>query len=232
MNIIIKEFEKEITNLIRFGHHDPRTYIINPNKKVIYLNNSKVACTSLKVSLFDYNVEDNMTIHLILKHKKNEIQKKDYPNYFSFTYIRNPFERLVSCYKNKICKEKHYYDTYLGGFLLPKEGFENFVKKTLLIPDWLADRHFQSQYSLIYKKGQCTVDFIGKIETIEKSYPKLAKKYNLSPLKHYNVSPKSNWMDYYTIPIARKVYKRYKIDFKKFKYDNYYDDLLNYLKNK
>lgn len=227
----IKECEKIITNLIRFGKYNPRKYIINPEKKVIYLNNYKVACTSLQVSLFDYNVKDDSAIHSLIQ-RKYEIEKTDYPGYFFFTYVRNPLERLVSCYKNKICKEKHYFDTYLDGFLLPDEGFEAFVKKVLLIPDWLADRHFQSQYSLIYKKGKCTVDFIGKIETIETSYPKLAEKYQLSSLRHYNSTQKSNWMDYYTISMAKKVYKKYQIDFKKFGYDRYYYDLLKYLENK
>lgn len=76
------------------------------------------------------------------------------------------------------------------------------------------------------------VDFVGKMETMNDSFPKIAKKYKLSLLGHYNASKKGNWMDYYTLSTAKKVYKRYKIDFKKFGYDKYYYELLNYLKNK
>lgn len=233
MNTIIKECEKIITNLIRFGNYESRTYMINYEKKLIYLSNPKVACTSLKANLFNCNIEDDERIHSILcSHRKSEITKKDFSNYFIYTYVRNPFERLVSCYKNKVCKQKHYYDSYLCGFILPDKGFEAFVNKVFFIPDCFSDRHFRSQYSLIYKKGKCMVDFVGKIETIKESFPKLAKKYNLSPLQYYNATKKNNWMDYYTISTAKKVYKRYKMDFKKFGYDEYYYELIDYLKNK
>lgn len=228
-----KEYQQIFTNLIRFGCYDPQEYIINNEKKLIYLNNSKAACTSLKISLFNYNVKDDGRIHIILyNHKKNKIEKQDFPDYFVYTYVKNPFERIVSCYKNKIIAHPEYYKNYLGGILANITKFDDFVNRILIIPDILADRHFQSQYFLIYKNKKCTVDFIGKIETIKKSYPKLSKKYNLAPLKHYNTSQKNNWMDYYNISTAKKIYKRYKKDFKKFKYDKYYRNLLYYLKNK
>lgn len=233
MNTIIKECEKIITNLIRFGNYESRIYMINHEKKLIYLINPKIACTSLKANLFNCNTKYHERIHSILwAHGKNEIAKKDFENYFIYTYVRNPFERLVSCYKNKVCQQKHYYDSYLFGFILPDKGFDSFVNKIFFIPDFLSDRHFRSQYSLIYKKGKCMVDFIGKIETIKESFPKLAKKYNLSSLQYYNTTKKNNWMDYYTISTAKKVYKRYKKDFKIFGYNKYYYELINYLKNK
>lgn len=226
-----KQLQKLIINLSRYGNYEPREYVINDDKKIIYLNNSKVACTSIKIAIFGFNqIKDDNSVHCILRsHRKDEINKKDYKNYYIFTYVRNPFERLVSLYKNKVCEEKQYFDDYLFGFMSPDKGFEVFVKKIMLIPDFLADRHFRSQYSLIYKNGKCMVDFVGKIENIDESYKKLEKRFNLDSLPHYNSTKKTDWMDFYSVDLAKKVYKRYKKDFKQFGYTHYYYELLKHI---
>ena len=232
MNDKKKECQKNITNFIRFGSYAPREYIINPDKKIIYLNNSKVACTSIKISLFDFHMKDEENIHLVLRACSKFKIDDCCQNYFKFTYVRNPFERLVSCYKDKVVNFPDYYKNYLGGYLFKNKDFEEFVNKVVLIPDVLADRHFQSQYFLVYCNGKPLVDYIGKIENINKTYIKLIQKYMLAPLNHYNSTEKNNWMDYYSFKTATKVYKYYKKDFIKFGYVHVYKELLNYLYNK
>ncbi len=86
----------------------------------------------------------------------------DMSNY-KFTFVRNPFDRLYSCYMGKYHtaygKGTDFYgefDYYLLGYLKRDKGFENFVDKIFKIPDAWSDRHFKSQYFLIFGR-QSTV---------------------------------------------------------------------------
>lgn len=58
------------------------------------------------------------------------------------------------------------------------------------------------------------------------------EEYGLSPLENHNRTQKDNWMDYYTLDSAKKVYHRYKKDIIKFGYTEEYKELISYLKHK
>lgn len=236
MGYIIENCRIIFTNILRFGAFEKREFVVNPEKKVIYLNNPKVACTSLKTSLFEYNYNqsiDDDSVHAVLRsHYIFNLDRKILKKYFIYTYVRNPFTRLVSCYKNKVYGNRRKFGEYLFGILKEDHGFEDFAGKVIRIPDFLADQHFKSQYSFIYQNHKCLADFVGKMETMEKSYAEIQKKYELGELKHYNVTADDNWMDYYTVPLAKKVYRRYRKDFIKFGYKEEYTKLVKYLKGK
>lgn len=93
MNKINEKYHVPITNLIRFGSYETREYVINSEKKIIYLNNPKVACTSLKISLFNYNnIFDNNAIHSILRsHYKTYINREQYEDFFYFYLCKKSF---------------------------------------------------------------------------------------------------------------------------------------------
>lgn len=248
-NLVIRTIyitAKELKNLICYGRIYPVVYIVSKDKKVAYLNNSKVACSSIKASMIDEETKGTYTMSKQLGRldmRRPEKLKDDEKDFFTFTFVRNPYERLVSCYESKYHtdKEKYhlkrlYFDCYLAGYIRKDRGFDKFLDRILKLPNSLLDQHFLVQYELIYdRKGNKRVQYIGKFENLAEEFGEIQKKYDLKALPHYNnsgVGKKKNWKDYYTLETAELVYQKYKKDFECFGYENYYTELIEYLKNK
>ena len=171
--------------------------------------------------------------------KKDTIQEE----IFKFSFVRNPFDRLVSCYTDK-CKDigcvtsqgqrVRYFDYYYINGLFPKGiSFEDFVKRACRIPKRMMDRHFCPQYLFLYKRnGQCLVDYIGHLETMEQDYQVIKDRFGLADLKHVHASKRRDWKEYYTKETAQLVYRTYKKDFELFGYEQKYQELMDYLDKK
>lgn len=152
--------------------------------------------------------------------KKNEILKK-YKNYFKFTFVRNPYDRLVSCYEHWIKNEfRSNFDIYDS--VKPEMSFEEFVKAISKIPDHISDGHFRSQHTFITdRKGNLLVNFIGKIENINTDFKKVCKKTGMpyKKLSRINKKAEKNYREYYDEETKKLVQERYKKDFEMFGYE-------------
>lgn len=246
---ICKDIDKLTFDCLRVryaGHCESREWFLNKEGTVAYLNNAKVACTSIKASIAKIEKVSN---HIIADNILSQMGRRgdDIENdtCFKFTFVRNPFERLVSCYQNKYHTEKRIFGIdnrnlyfgfsharYLVGYLYQDEGFERFVENICMIPEQWEDRHFRSQYSLLFEEGKCLVDYFGQIEELPHAYEEIQMKYDLNPLEHYNKSQKREWMSYYNEKTTEMIYQKYQKDFEIFGYLKEYDKLLEYLKNK
>ena len=232
----LKSWNTLLINLLKYKKLLPSNFIVVDDKKLAYLITPKVACSSIKATFIDYEIPDNYLIHKLpwkIIHTEKSVNK----NYFKFTFVRNPFERLVSCYENKYHSDKQngipaYYDTFLFGILKKDNGFDNFALNVCKFPTFLADMHFMKQSSIIYKNNKAIVDFIGKFENLKNDFEPIRIKYSLKSLPNLNKSNKRNWMDYYSIKSAKKVYKYYRKDIELFGYQEEYDKLISYLKQK
>lgn len=209
----------------------PRTFIFDKEKEVVYLNNPKVACSSIKKSMFGeqpdiHRLPDNSIVELSSEMKQ----------YYKFTFVRNPYKRLVSCFEDKCIQ--HLDDPCWNGFynLYRVQDFSQFIRRVYLIPDIMSESHVTGQYRLVYdKEGRCLVDFVGKIENIREEYEPIRQRFDFLPLSHSNRAASltgKNWMDYYTPFTAWLVYRKYKKDFITFGYEDEYKKLKSYLKNK
>lgn len=243
MNFII------LHRLLRYRAIHPQKICINEKKKLIYVVNPKVANTSLNTSLYELKAKEYyIEIHQQVNcsgQTRMKIKKGEYQDCYVFSFVRNPYLRLISCYENKYHSDKKllgktlgclHFDNYLLGYLRKDCGFEKFAKKVANIPDCLSDFHFKSQYATLYIKGRGLPDYIGKFENLAEDFEPLRQKYDLAPLPHYNSTAKErggkNWMDYYDLHTAELVYKRYKKDFEVFGYEDEYHNLIAYLKAK
>ncbi len=214
---------RHVKNLLLFRNITPSFYFIEERKKIAYLNNSKVACSSIKASLYSITIDNKIDDDGFNKAKlslgKRVPASTRFDNYFKFTFVRNPFERIFSCYFDKVLNPKkklYFYRDYLFGYIKEGESFDSFVRKISNLPDKYSDGHFKSQYSLIHRNGKTLVDFIGKMENISEDFSHLVNTYDLDQLPHYNKTEsaqKPRSIDYFSRELVDLVYQRYRNDF-------------------
>jgi hypothetical protein len=177
-------------------------YIFSDDRKFIYFVVQKVACSSIKTALlplFDISTngyetvrKDGTTglrIHKVFDGSDYQIHKKQllaglkgpYEAYFKFAFVRNPWDRLVSCYCEKLGPNGPgmRLPADNGVELYPGMPFAEFVEAVHTIPDSQANVHFQSQYKVICGPGSdrpILVDFVGRFENLKADFDVVAKR--------------------------------------------------------
>lgn len=121
---------------------------------------------------------------------------KEFNSYYKFSFVRNPWTRLVS---------EYIFNDYISKFDFKSFVFQNFPK-----PD-LSDayRHVTPQYNFLYdSQGNLLVDFVGRFENLQVDFNIVCQKLGIAEttLPHLNSSKKN------------KALKEYK------PYFEYYDD--------
>ena len=211
--------------------------IISHKYRFVYIPIPKVACTSLLNRVAEIiHGKDVQTIlnsshrdvhtkrEKIFNTQESEICRntvealKNYSEYFKFVFVRNPFDRVHSCYVDKISMNTYGFDNNLiTKYPQMYRGmpFSEFLKCIRLMPLGEMDEHFRPQYSFFDKNH---VDYIGKLETIEEDWTKIENIIGVShkPLNIYN---KTQEVDYYDIESENLVLEIYGEDFEKFSYD-------------
>lgn len=225
-----------------FHEYDPRTFYIFDKKKLVYLAVPKVATTSILLTIsqsYDIKIKRRRIHSNPFWHRKQGKLDQSQANYYKFTFIRNPFDRLVSCYKEKIVKRYNrklppFYDSHHLS-VTENASFSEFVEIISDIPDCLADRHIKSQYATLYRKNRLLVDRVGRFEHLAENWAELAKKYNLKPellhkLSSYHFeNTHRDYRLYYTRELAEMVYKRYQKDVELLGYTDAYQELLDFI---
>jgi len=139
--------------------------------------------------------------------------------YRIFTFVRNPFDRVASWFHTlPIAKQPNM------GTTLKKQIFNQYVKEEFLnssgdinkIPSnghlWPASIHCE------YESGESFIDFIGKIEYLDKDWSRFCKQIGIPDLK---IAKKQldNYRHYYTDESIEIVSKFYKRDLELFNYE-------------
>lgn len=151
---------------------------------------------------------------------------------FKFAFVRNPYDRTVSCWLNQIAQPTAFskilfqngmhraFWRYPG--LKPGMTFPGFVKTVVDIPDETANPHFKSQSFFITDEGgQLIPDFIGRFEMLQEDFNIVCQRVGAErvQLPHRNRTAKREpWKKYYTKETKRLIYERYKRDFENFGY--------------
>lgn len=223
----------------QYGDYPYPKYMVIPEKRLIYLEMPKVANCAIKVSMLQKKIEDDYSIQKeALKYTVHSLND-EYKGYYKFTFVRNPFERIVSCYESKYHKDKKMigkvlkeleYTHYLFGYIKQDRGFTNFLFRIALIPDSYKDHHFKPQYRIVYGiDNKKRVDFVGKYENLSREYLLISKRFRLDELNVYNPTERSNYMEYYNIFTARLAYLIYRKDIQYFGYQKEYRELIDFV---
>ena len=185
------------------------TLLYLKKNKSAYSLNCKVACTSITKSIIDTELGISLNNEnygdILVAAQNNKLYKtiKQIDNrYTKFSVVRNPYTRIISCYKNKFTNignlmyQGFEFDGYLGGVLHRNMSFEEFVRIICQIPDHLCDRHFRSQFYGI-NLMQIPRSNIHKLEDVDLNI--ILNKYGISLGKKENVSnTDTNVSDYFS----------------------------------
>jgi len=164
-----------------------------------------------------YNHLKNSDIKLELDHAHGVYYPvKFYQNYFKFAFVRNPWDRLVSCWWNKVIAGNEFNFDELT--LSKLKIFEYFVDHIADMDIENCNIHYRLQSSLIDLNN---VDYIGRMETFEKDLLFIFDKIGIND-KHIETRNKSAnrspYQTYYNDKLAAKVEDLYRKDIQIFNY--------------
>lgn len=150
------------------------------------------------------------------------------PDFFRFTFVRNPFNRLLSSYLDKIvgsAQEKGYVD----GFWKRKYGsakeqytFSEFVEYIAESPDNMRDKHWRTQHRITLS-SYIDYTFVGRFEMLTEHLLHVndisgIDFSNIKEISPHKTNANSKLREFYTDDITERVRNIYKIDFDTFCY--------------
>lgn len=182
----------------------PNNIIIKDHKIILFLP-AKCANTSIKKAL-GYDKD------WYLRNKITACEAKKYTDYKKYIFVRNPYQRLVSCYRNKARKDRKYMGFAKNGF--PKDGsFAEFVRFVVNTPPEVQDVHARPYYVDSYCQYKRVPDIAIHVKDLSKRWKEIQSIIGCADINHENSSGVYNLEQYYTPELKELVYQYYKKDF-------------------
>ena len=153
--------------------------------------------------------EDNL--FLLMRRMKNGLLKEEktptieqYNTYFKFTFVRNPWSRAVSWYKNVIRDDIHRHSHNIKKDCT----FEEFFKVHL-------DNTWALRSQLFWLRNYCgnlPLDFIGRFERLDEDFAKVCERLEIPDgnLPKLIMSESKPYTDYYNNELVDIIAKKYK----------------------
>ncbi len=197
----------------------------------VYIDIAKVASSSIKATLaltLNLSMPDGNPHNVVFPHPPQPAATggRAYPLWYTFAFVRNPWDRLVSCYRDKIGGEvadftgfaetgvAHCLDRFDA--FKANMSFNDFVRAVAVIPDEEADEHFRSQVDYITNaKGVVAIDFVGRYEQLDQDFASVVRQINLpndTTLPRLQAAKPVNYRSYYTPETEALVATRYARD--------------------
>lgn len=223
----------------------PTRYIVSDEHRFVYFVVQKVACSSIKTALlplFDFEEsgprlvrEDQTTaVHPLFTESRYQLQNREflnglengrYDSYFKFSFVRNPWDRLVSCYLQKLDPEgQHVRKRYLGLTLREGASFRQFAEAVCEVSDEEANSHFRSQHVALYNEdGELLPDFTGRFENLQEDFALVGAKIGAPRLELPHLTPSLSrkgryYRDFYDAELEERVGERFRKDIELFGY--------------
>jgi chondroitin 4-sulfotransferase 11 len=206
----------------------------------VYIDLAKVASSSLKATFaavlgldLDTVGGDPHELEFPRPPEASRVGERLYPGLYTFAFVRNPWDRLLSCYRDKIEGQVEGFTRFsesgvarcLARFdaFSANMSFEEFVHAVALIPDADADEHFRSQHKYLTNvRGEIAVDFVGRYENLESDFRHIAERMGLPTgisLPRLQANPRLvHYADYYTVATRDVVATRFAQDIALFSY--------------
>jgi len=198
--------------LVRVNVGEGYNLTIGKSPKFIWYRNAKVATRTTLNALDQTGI-----IYQIREAASVNYNPSDLDTYFKFAFVRNPWDRLVSGWKNriagKIAQGPKWYGTISKNF----DGLIDFLETLDLTQ---CDPHFRLQTCLIPLEA---VDFLGRFETFDSDFKKVLAQLDIkSAIKLHRKNATKNrhpYQHYYTPELRDRVAKLYQQDIEALGYE-------------
>ncbi len=207
--------------------------LISHSKKFIFIHNYKTAGTSIKTVLTpfaDYSNKSRNPLKRIkylrgiypsffsrslpAHSKASEIKQElgeSYEKYFSFAFIRNPWDWQVSLYMYMLKNTSHHQHS----FIKQMDGFDQYIR-------WRCEHEVRLQADFVCdKSGTLLVNYIGRFEHLQKSIDTICRNIGipLAKLPHKNRSNEGSYKQFYSNETIQLVRKSFELDIELFGYE-------------
>jgi hypothetical protein len=182
--------------------------LISKKLKVIYFPVQRAGTTTVRMALHIYiNPRLNKYDFSVTSYKR--ICQDTHNGYFIFTFVRNPWDRLVSAYE--YCKRKRWEPAI-------KNNFKSFIKEAIS-PTHNTNCHWCSQLQLV-PINRLNFNLIGKIEAIERDFKIISKTLGIEMIctKAHQSKRNPDYTTYYDEETIGMVVEHYKQDIDIFNY--------------
>ena len=188
--------------------------MVHHGRKCIYIHIIKTAGTSIRASLGKDKEQIKCGGHSTAKTIKKRVSEATWENYFKFSFVRNPWDKMVSqwwynghpkvrgrnIYTSKVKTFREYILYFAEGGRVTAKG--NDPRCT----PWLVD-----------DSGKILVDFVGRFENLEEDFNFVCQQ--LTPLKH-----EQNKLWPPELPHKNQSKNRHGNEWTDKPYQDYYDD--------
>lgn len=202
--------------------------MISHTKNFIFIHIPKTGGTSIEHGLRPYgkllqgvvNFESIYYKHVTASALQRMLGPSEYAAYFKFTFVRNPWDWIVSNYafNRGLCRP------YVIGTKYTISGKVPDSAKDVSFSDWLRwwiEELSPSQSTMVVDdEGRLMVDFVGRFEHLESDFHRLCTSLGLptAALPHLKASEHGPYMEYYDETTRQLVIEHFKTDFELFGY--------------
>ena len=143
-------------------------------------------------------------------------------NYFSFSVVRNPWDRLVSCWMDKVITRKPTETQFRNGLRwelnYQKPGFKDFIEIITETENITKDSHWDLYFNII---PVIDIDFIGKFENLQEDFNTICDKIGIpqQTLQYENATKHKHYTEYYDDETRQIVAEKYRKDIEYFGYE-------------
>ncbi|XP_048590665.1 carbohydrate sulfotransferase 14 [Nematostella vectensis] len=230
--------------------------LVNDDYGILFCYVPKVGCSNWKrvIMVLDGWVDDPETVSgkpldvlpIRLTKFSNEQVEYRLKYYKKFMFVRNPLDRIISAYKDKLTGDNDYYQAYRVNWIIDKFRAENqrangskgatleeFFKFLSTRDPADMDNHWMPFKNLCQP---CAIDydFIGKIENLKEDADEILRRLNLSEIVKYprkqsvyiekarHMPSTADLLSQLPLSLIQAVLKIFEEDFELFLYHNPY----------
>jgi hypothetical protein len=198
---------------------DRSRVIVWDSPALVYVRVPKSANTSLRKA-FPGGVQHRLDLRRLATR---------FPGHLHFSFVRNPWARLVSVYGQKLRPEPVNEGPYVDGVhhcfvrhgLPVRAGmpFEEFAEFACSLDDDQTEKHLKSQCCFLVRDGALAPSFLGRVETLAEDWRRLGAIAGFdTSLLRYNRSQHAPYSSYFDRRLAQRVGDRYRADVETFGY--------------
>jgi hypothetical protein len=124
------------------------------------------------------------------------VGNREYTKYYSFGFVRNPWDRAVSLYQ--YCLDTYLADRYKD--TIDFSGFKSFVETSCGTKTPFKNIHMKPQSKYLFHGNKQVVDFVGRFENLEQDAQKIFEHIGVSfpsQMLHTNKTQRDDYQSYY-----------------------------------